>query len=268
MMPVKRSLMGARYFGAAILGFGLASLQAAPIPKLYNTGVANDGALLPASTVDSHYRLIESPDAEYPGPDTFTLEPGFPRLDRGWPKAPVRAGSPAGPPGHGQRGRQLHLPHDLRSTGFDPAKARMAGKWTSDNSGLDIVINGTSLGLGQGGDFGAFTDFVIESGFVEGVNTLDFLVNNAGDAVNPAGLRVELLGTVEIAGEKPRIVSPRRWAAPTFWGTTSRSASWRTARRRSPTSGSATAPTSRAPRNPRCCSRESPWPRAAITRCW
>jgi hypothetical protein len=50
-------------------------------------------------------------------------------------------------------------------------------------------------------------DFTIEVGFVEGLNTLEFLVFNAGDAVNPTGLRVEMIGTVEVAGEAPRIVT-------------------------------------------------------------
>jgi hypothetical protein len=33
--------------------------------------------------------------------------------------------------------------------------------------------------------------FTINSGFVEGTNTLDFVVNNAGTTVNPTGFRAE-----------------------------------------------------------------------------
>jgi hypothetical protein len=39
---------------------------------------------------------------------------------------------------------------------------------------------------------------VINSGFINGVNTLDFIVNNDG---GPTGLRVELSGTSSVAPE-------------------------------------------------------------------
>jgi len=67
------------------------------------------------------------------------------------------------------------------------------------------VLNGVSLGLVNGGGFGGFTDFAIVSDFVEGTNTLDFVVSNAEPGVNPTGLRVELRGTVELPSEAPSI---------------------------------------------------------------
>jgi hypothetical protein len=45
--------------------------------------------------------------------------------------------------------------------------------------------------------FASFTPFTVNSGFIAGVNTLDFVVNNAPFAgTNPTGLRVEISGTV------------------------------------------------------------------------
>ncbi|MBM3883671.1 MAG: immunoglobulin domain-containing protein [Verrucomicrobia bacterium] len=200
-----------RFLTAGLLAGAFAPLtQTAPIPKLFNTGVDDNGALLPNATVDPHYRLIESADAAYPGPDSFTLEPG-------WPVAPAGPWVADGPASRwiGPRARQstgnapgnytYRTTFDL--TGYDPTKARIAGQWTSDNAGLDIVLNGVSLGFSQAGNFGALSDFTIEFGFVAGVNTLDFVINNAGDAVNPAGLRVQMIGTVEVLGEPPRIVT-------------------------------------------------------------
>ena len=35
----------------------------------------------------------------------------------------------------------------------------------------------------------------INTGFIAGVNTLDFVVNNGGPGINPTGVRVELSGT-------------------------------------------------------------------------
>jgi hypothetical protein len=68
---------------------------------------------------------------------------------------------------------------------------------------MDILINGVSLGLANPGNFGersAANEFSIASGFIDGVNALDFVVNNAGDGINPTGLRVEMIGTVELPG--------------------------------------------------------------------
>lgn len=184
-------------------------VQAAPIPKLYNTGVDDDGVPLGDSAIDTHYTLIESPDPDYPGPNTYTLEPGWPVAAGVWllddPTsrwiAPRERQSIGNAPGN----YTFRTTFDL--TGFDPAKAKIVGKWTSDNSGLDILLNGESLGISQPGNFGALNDFTIEYGFVEGINTLDFVVSNAGDAVNPIGLRVQMIGTVEVAGEPPRIIT-------------------------------------------------------------
>src|SRR5947207_15682449 len=53
-------------------------LQAAPIPKLFNTGVDDSGILLTNELVDPHYTITSSPDANFPGPDAFTLASGYP----------------------------------------------------------------------------------------------------------------------------------------------------------------------------------------------
>src|SRR5262249_46915482 len=67
----------------------------------------------------------------------------------------------------------------------------ISGLWAQDNSGVDILINGVSTGQ-LGGGFGGFTAFAINSGFVAGTNTIDFIVNNGG---GPTGLRVEMTGS-------------------------------------------------------------------------
>ncbi len=197
--------------GLPLLAAGLLPIAtAAPIPKLYNTGVDDNGNPLSPSTVDPHYRLIESPDGEYPGPDTFTLE-------QIWPLAPAgpwladsptsRWIAPRSRQGVGNAPGNYTYRTTFDLTGFDPGRARILGRWTSDNAGVDIVLNDVYLGISQPGNFGEFNEFVIESGFVAGINTLDFIVNNAGATVNPTGLRVEMIGTVEVAGEPPRLLT-------------------------------------------------------------
>ncbi|MCZ7640344.1 MAG: immunoglobulin domain-containing protein [Verrucomicrobia bacterium] len=59
-------------------------------------------------------------------------------------------------------------------------------------------LNGQVTGVTYGGDFTSFSaGFTLTEGFVEGTNVLEFVVNNAGDGVNPTGFRAELSGTVD-----------------------------------------------------------------------
>lgn len=181
------------------------ALQAgsATIPGLFPTGVNNSGALLGGGSVDPHYRLIQSADGGFPGPNAWVVNDGYPIapaangvwLANGptskWiaPQAPQGTGNAAGD-------YVFRLSFDL--TGLEPASAIITGRWTSDNAGLDVRLNGASTGITYDGNFGTFSEmFTINRGFREGTNTLDFVVNNAGTAGSPIGLRVELSGTAD-----------------------------------------------------------------------
>ncbi|HNQ88878.1 MAG TPA: lamin tail domain-containing protein [Verrucomicrobiota bacterium] len=181
------------------------------IPGLFATGVDGSGGLLSAGSVDPHYTLIASPDAGAPGPDAYVVQPGFPippwaangpRSQWIGPQADQSTGSAPGD-------YVYRLVFNL--DGLVPETASIEGQWSSDNVGPDIRLNGVSTGQPNDGNFGVFgRSFRLTSGFVAGVNTLDFVVNNAGTGVNPTGLRVELAGTAEVlSGEMPpRIVRP------------------------------------------------------------
>jgi hypothetical protein len=70
------------------------------------------------------------------------------------------------------------------------------GGWATDNTGTDILVNGTSTGITCPG-FVSLTPFILTAtnGLVAGPNTLDFVMNNAAgatDVPNPTGLRVDL----------------------------------------------------------------------------
>ena len=63
---------------------------------------------------------------------------------------------------------------------------------------MTILLNGAATGFTFPVFNGSsFDPFVISTGFVAGVNTLDFLVDNFGGG--PTGLRVELSGTADVA---------------------------------------------------------------------
>jgi hypothetical protein len=85
--------------------------------------------------------------------------------------------------------------------GFNPATATISGQWSIDNDGTDILINGVSTGQTTPIDaYDSFSPFSITSGFVAGVNTIDFVLFNDPDSgryTNPTGLRVEISGTAD-----------------------------------------------------------------------
>ncbi|HEY4082402.1 MAG TPA: PEP-CTERM sorting domain-containing protein [Burkholderiaceae bacterium] len=79
-------------------------------------------------------------------------------------------------------------------TGEDAGSASFAARWMSDNSS-SVYLNGHLLGSTptSNASFSSWTDMgTVSSGFVAGVNTLTFVVdNNLAPAPNPTGLRVE-----------------------------------------------------------------------------
>ncbi|HUF61088.1 MAG TPA: LamG-like jellyroll fold domain-containing protein [Verrucomicrobiales bacterium] len=188
---------------------GSVAVFAAPIPGLYNTGVDDDGNILVGGgVVDPHYELVESSDEAYPGPEVVTLNEGWPVQAGVWlldgPDSRWIAPRREQNVGNNEGDYYYRTTFDL--TGFDPSMARITGRWSSDNGGVDILINGVSTGLRNDLQFGSWTEFEIAAGFVEGENSLEFVVNNAPPGINPTGLRVELRGTVELPDEVPSIV--------------------------------------------------------------
>lgn len=90
----------------------------------------------------------------------------------------------------------------------DLDEAQISGFWSSDNTGVDILLNGVSTGnqIAFGTypnlSFQALHSFSIigSAGFVTGLNTLDFVVNNPSGyaCCDATGLRVSgMQGTVE-----------------------------------------------------------------------
>jgi len=182
------------------------------VTTIFNTGVDDNNAALADGAVDSHYKIIVNPDSTSPdaivhsstvfpivaGPwvaNTASSKWVGPRLD---------TASAAG--GTGDAGNYVYrIAFGLE--GFDPASVVILGNWATDNEGLDIVINGVSTGLRNTAQFASYTPFVISNGFLAGLNTLDFRVNNA--AVGWTALRVDGirgLGTALPAGTSPFIV--------------------------------------------------------------
>ena len=156
------------------------------IPGVFNTGVDDARVPLSNGSTDSHY-VLQVPSPVIGNPTVFTSAGGFPippwigdNASSAW----IGTGNASAPGTYYYR-----TTFDL--TGMNPATATLSGQWSTDDSGSDILINGTSTGASSGG-FSSFTPFQISSGFVPGINTLTFVVNNANVGANPSGLRVEV----------------------------------------------------------------------------
>ncbi len=166
-----------------------------PIAGVFGTGVDDNHALLANGATDPHYMLAASAEL---GPDAFVV------IDGQFPIGPWLLSGPNSKwiaPMADQTTGNLPGSYTYETTfdltGFDPAQVQLAGQWAVDNTGTDIMVNGNSTGFTSPG-FTGFTPFTITSGLVPGINILDFVMNNAGTAPNPTGLRVDLKGLVPI----------------------------------------------------------------------
>ena len=186
--------------------------RAATISALFNTGVGTNGQLLASGSIDPHWQIIQSADLAFPGPAARVLN------DTGFPIPPWLANGPASkwiaPQADQSTGNQpgdYHYRISFDLTGLEPGTAVISGQWTSDNGGSAVLLNGVNTGLSGDGNFPALGNaFTITNGFIDGVNTLEFVVNNAPPNVNPTGFRCELTGTADAQpppGTPPTIVS-------------------------------------------------------------
>ncbi len=168
-----------------------------PIPGLFNTGVDNNRLPLEDGEVDPHYILAISPDNTFPGPDAkVVFSDGFPI--GAWIENDLKSKwiAPRADAGEFNTFGMYAYSLSFSLYGFKPETAEVRGFWTSDNNGLDILINESRTGFAT--DYNAFAvgyfPFEIKQGFTHGVNTITFVVYN-GEA--PTGLRVVIYGEAE-----------------------------------------------------------------------
>lgn len=86
-------------------------------------------------------------------------------------------------------------------TGFDLATASFSGRWAADNNGR-VLLNGVQIGTAN--SFSSWSSFTASTGFVSGINTLDFVVTNLFQSTgNPTGVRVEFVNSAANAVPEP-----------------------------------------------------------------
>lgn len=175
------------------------SIKADPVtlPDLFSTGVDDGYSILPDGATDFHYKIISSADVSYPGPEPRVVNStGFP-FDGHWLPNNERSKwiAPRTDAGNfNSIGTYIYrIQFDLSK--FKSNTAVIYGLWSSDNNGLDILVNNKSTGYYTPIEayYGMFP-FEIKSGFTDGINTIDFVVYNVNA---PTGLRVEIIGKAE-----------------------------------------------------------------------
>jgi hypothetical protein len=201
-MSMRRSILSL----AVVVAWALAvSAQAATI-DVFSTGVDGTGSVVAAGSVDAHYSLVSGPvtggtvvPTSIPSPpwiaNTATAQWIAPNYDQSFNNPYAGGGNLPG----------LYVyetTFDL--TGLDASTAVITGGYASDDGG-EIWLNGVNLGVSTGTPpYSALTAFTINSGFLAGVNTLQFRVTNTGLASdpwtgpqgqNPTGLYVSITST-------------------------------------------------------------------------
>lgn len=189
-----------------------------PIPGIFGTGLDASGALLPDGAVDAHYILASSADPNYPGPDALVITNAWPIQAGVWlPNGPYsRWIGPSSAqrqdldPTQGNAPGVYTYQTSFNLTGYDLSRVHLTGGVAADNAITDVLINGVSTGFAVAG-FSVLTPFTIPGTvLLPGVNTVDVIVENSPTtgnptAPNPAGLRVDLKGYLNILPAPPTL---------------------------------------------------------------
>jgi len=177
---------------SATLLLALAPWAATAAPGPDNTGVDGNGTPLALDAVDPHYRIV-SPSV-FSDAYVKNESAGYPIGPGGWESdndtsawiVPSLSLFFADVPGVTDL-ITYRTTFDL--SGYAASTGRIDGRWAADDTAMEIRLNGVVVpGVPHGG-YTPFLDFSILSGFVSGINTLEF---DTRSTLSPTGLRVEM----------------------------------------------------------------------------
>lgn len=165
----------------AALMFMAGALSAAPITGLFNTGQSTTGS------ADNYWTVVAPPGAGQvvsPVVVPLTWLPNTGASSWEWSST---TGTPTGNP-------VVPVVYTFRHTFIlnsllNPATAVITGRWSTDNVGTQIAVNGQVFNQTSPG-YTAWSSFTLNSGFVAGLNILDFVVEDYGAV---GGIRIEFL---------------------------------------------------------------------------
>ena len=164
----------------------------AAIPFVRSTGTDANGSLLPDGATDPNWTITAKPGLTGTFP-AFATKPDpawLPnRSSSRWISSKADATLGDSPGSYTYR-----TSFDL--TGFDPTTVQIRMQVSVDDELVDVKLNGQSLGLkippGGGIPFRVSHGMQISSGFISGINTLEFIVNNLNTIINPTAIQAQL----------------------------------------------------------------------------
>ncbi len=156
------------------------------ITTLFSSGLDNEGNPLSPGQYDPHYRFVAT------GQQVIAMQnhPAWLANDA--------ASQWIGFSGRGtdnQAPGQFYIATTFDLTGWNPKTASITLYLSADNRVDNVLINGVGTAITCPSYNQWYGPFVINSGFIDGLNTLQFVFTNEGSDVNPAGLRVRVEGT-------------------------------------------------------------------------
>ncbi|MBE0536058.1 MAG: lamin tail domain-containing protein [Phycisphaerae bacterium] len=155
------------------------------ITTLYSTGRAPNGGVLSPGQADPHYFITSSL-----APVTVMQNhPAWAANDASSMWIGLSAQGTDNQPGGNY---SFSTKFDL--TGWVAETAALNFRVAVDNELLGVSINGVSTGITSIGHDALKGPFTISSGFVSGVNQIDFIFQNWEVAANPMGLRIDIAG--------------------------------------------------------------------------
>jgi VCBS repeat-containing protein len=169
------------------------------IAGLFNTGESDTGGVLALGQVDPHYSVVSQPTGGTVSNTTVQL--GYSWLpgdaDASW------IGSIANEP----QGLYTYQTGFTLQAGADPRTVQIAFDLASDNSLVDVLVNGVSTGITSNGQYGTLTPIALNGAnmaFQDGANTITFVVDNRDSVAympgeGPTGLLIDnMSGSVAV----------------------------------------------------------------------
>jgi hypothetical protein len=162
---------------------------------VWSTGVGDDDQLLADGAVDTHWRLTESSDDRWKGPETYAVRTETAPIPPWSEQKPDGKSKWIVPPADGVNvspGRYIYEQIFNIDERADLETASVFGRLMADDLVQRIEINGVTM-TGNA-SFAEWFDFLIIDHLLVGENRLRIIVRNSGTEANPHGLRVELSG--------------------------------------------------------------------------
>lgn len=201
---MKISMRAALFLATSLAAAVTAVPAAAASFQLFNTGT--DAANVKVSggngVVDPHYLIVATTDpSALVGQQAVTYNYPYPILET---SARWIATTATGGGGGVTTFRQTF---DL--TGYDPMTASILGQSAADNL-LKVFLNGQlAVSDAATGSYNALTSWSIASGFVSGINTLDFVLTDLG----PPGAFIvtDLTGSADLGNPAGPVPESATW---------------------------------------------------------